>query len=213
MPVRYHFLLSVLILALGFAPSVDGQQPPGSGGIAAKYSRDIGIESDPSVIFCENFELGDLDAIGQRWETVGNPEVMSLSEDVPESSHGNQSMLISQVAEKGSGADLYRRIDEGYDKIYTRMYVKFAEDCEPVHHFGTCVGGNHPSTGWPSVRAGQPTDGDKSFWVGIEPFGKSWTWVYYTYWCDMRASPPRGQSWGNLSVRDESLKVRRGEWT
>src|SRR5690606_24049928 len=50
-------------------------------------------------------------------------------------------------------------------------------------------------------------------WVGIEPFGKAWTWDYYTYWCDMRGSPPRGQTWGNSFVHDDSLKVRRGEWT
>ncbi len=94
-----------------------------------------------------------------------------------------------------------------------RMYVRFANDCEPIHHFGTCVGGNHPATRWPSVRAGQPTDGAKSFWVGIEPFGKSWRWDYYTYWCDMRGSPPRGQTWGNSFVHNDELKVQRGEWT
>jgi hypothetical protein len=137
---------------------------------------------------------------------------MSLSGDVPPGSAGSKSLLIAQQAEKGTGADLYRRLSEGYDRVFTRMYVKFAEDCEPVHHFGTCVGGNFPSTAWPSVRAGQPPDGDKSFWIGIEPFGDAWRWDYYTYWCEMRGSPPRGQTWGNSFIRAPGLKVRKGRW-
>jgi hypothetical protein len=62
------------------------------------------------------------------------------------------------------------------------------------------------------VSAGKPPAGDKSFWTGIEPFGDSWTWDYYTYWCEMRGSPPHGQTWGNSFVRDDRLKVERGRW-
>jgi hypothetical protein len=29
----------------------------------------------------------------------------------------------------------------------------------------------------------------------------------------MRGSPPRGQTWGNSFVRDDSLKVQKGKWT
>lgn len=182
-------------------------------GIAAQYSGDVGIGKHPRVVFAENFEQPTLDAIASRWDTVRDREVMSLSNDVPPNSSGQQSLLMSQLAEKGTGGDLYRVLGDGYDKLYTRMYVRFAEDCEPIHHFGTCVGGNNPATRWPSVRAGQPTRGDKSFWVGIEPFGKSWQWDYYTYWCDMRGSPPRGQTWGNSFIHNDQLKVGRGEWT
>ena len=184
-----------------------------AGGIAARYPGDRGIEHDPGVIFSENFEQPTLDAIAKRWDTVRDSEIMSLSDNVPLGSSGRQSLLMSQLAEKGTGGDLYRVLGNGYDKLYTRMYVRFADDCEPMHHFGTCVGGNNPATKWPSVRAGQPTDGSKSFWVGIEPFGKSWQWDYYAYWADMRGSPPRGQTWGNSFIHNEDLKVRRGHWT
>ncbi|MCA9149680.1 MAG: hypothetical protein KDA92_10290, partial [Planctomycetales bacterium] len=47
----------------------------------------------------------------------------------------------------------------------------------------------------------------------IEPFGRSWQWDYYAYWCEMRGSPPRGQTWGNSFIHNDQLKVRRGEWT
>jgi hypothetical protein len=189
------------------------EQPEPGAGIASRYAHDRGIGEDPAVIFNEDFEQASLERIGLRWDTVRNVEVMSLSSDIPSGSGGKQSLLMSQLAEKGTGGDLYRQLGDGYDKLYTRMYVKFADDCEPVHHFGTCVGGNNPATRWPSVRAGQPTKGDESFWLGVEPFGSRWQWDYYTYWCDMRGSPPRGQTWGNSFIHDDTLKVRRGQWT
>jgi hypothetical protein len=48
--------------------------------------------------------------------------------------------------------------------------------------------------------------------VGVEPFGKDWRWDYYTYWMEMRGSPPRGQTWGNCFVNDPQLRVKKGEW-
>ncbi|MEX2139999.1 MAG: carbon-nitrogen hydrolase family protein [Pirellulales bacterium] len=181
-------------------------------GIAAKYASDVGIEKDPRVVFVENFEEESLDSIEKRWETVTQPETMTLESDVPPGSGGKRSLLMAHVGGKGTGGHLYRRLQPGYEKLHGRFYVKFDPDCMPIHHFGTTLGGNHPATPWPSVRAGQPPAGDKSFWVGIEPFGKNWVWDYYTYWNEMRGSPPRGQTWGNSFVRDPELKVERGKW-
>ena len=181
-------------------------------GIAAAYPGDKDIDRHLSVVFCENFEHEGLEALSRRWETVRDADVMSLSSEVPRASSGRRSLLMSQVAEKGTGGDLYRRLGNGHERIHARMYVRFADDCEPIHHFGTCVGGNNPSTAWPSVKAGQPTLGDKSFWVGIEPFGDQWQWDYYAYWCEMRGSPPRGQTWGNSFIHNRTLVVRRNEW-
>jgi predicted amidohydrolase len=187
--------------------------PKASVGIAAKYPGDAGIEKDPRGVFAENFEEPSLEAIQKRWETVTQPETMSLTDDVPATSGGKHSLLMTHVGGKGTGGHLYRRLQPGYEKLYGRFYVKFDPDCAPIHHFGTTLGGNRPPTPWPSVRAGEPPAGDKSFWVGIEPFGKSWVWDYYTYWCEMRGSPPRGQTWGNSFVRDPKLKVERGRWS
>ncbi len=208
-----NFAACVLLAMVFYPADLSAQPSSNKSGIASRYPHDRGIADDAAVVFVETFEAADIETIGKRWDTVRDSDVMSLTADVPPGSGGKQSLLISQLAEKGTGADLYRRLGDGYDKLYTRMYVKFADDCEPVHHFGTCVGGNNPATRWPSVRAGQPTRGDKSFWVGIEPFGKKWQWDYYTYWCEMQGSPPRGQTWGNSFIHNESLKVRRGEWT
>jgi predicted amidohydrolase len=182
-------------------------------GLAAKYPGDRNLDADPRVIFAENFEEQSPRAMQQRWEDVSHPEIMSFAADVPEGRGGKQSLLMTHVGGKGDGGHLYRRLPRGLDKAYARFYVKFDPDCAPVHHFGTCVGGNNPASRWPMVSAGKPPAGDKSFWIGIEPFGADWRWDYYTYWCDMRGSPPRGQTWGNSFIRDDSLKVERGRWT
>lgn len=184
-------------------------------GLAASFPGDAGIERDPRVIFVEDFEAASVDAVAKRWDTAGATKSMSLTADVPAGSKGRQSLLMDRLS--GPGGNLYRRLRNksggwGYDRVFARYYVKFDPDCGEIHHFGTCLGGNLPATPWPSVKAGQPTDGAKSFWSGIEPFGSSWTWDFYTYWCEMRGSPPRGQTWGNSFVHDRNLRVEKGRW-
>jgi hypothetical protein len=184
-------------------------------GIASGYPGDVGIERDKRIVFVENFETNSLESLWKGWDTATGREGMQFSQDLPAASAGRQSLIMER--ESGSGSHLYRRLKNrkgtwGFDKLFARYYVKFAEDCGEIHHFGTCLGGNNPATPWPSVRAGQPTDGAKSFWSGIEPFGKRWVWDFYTYWCEMRGSPPRGQTWGNSFIRDDNLTVKRGEW-
>ena len=193
----------------------DPVKPAPKEGLASLYPGDAGIERDPRVILVENFEHDSLDALAKRWETVSGRDTMALSNDRPTGSAGKQSLLIDR--EKGAAGQLYRRLKNpkggwGYDQVFARYYVKFDPDCGEIHHFGTTIGGNHPATPWPMVRAGTRPDGAKSFWSGIEPFGAAWTWDYYTYWCEMRGSPPRGQTWGNTFIRDPKLKVEKGKW-
>ncbi len=207
------FLLAALLAAACAAGGTAPPGPPQGPGLAAAYPGDRGIEKDPGVVFTEEFEEPSLDAVKRRWETVGGPEYMELSNDVPPGSGGHHSLQMTHVGGKGTGPQLYRRLLPGYDRLYARFYVKFDPDCATIHHFGTNLGGNHPATPWPMVSAGNRPAGDRSFWSGVEPYGKDWVWDYYTYWCEMRGSPPRGQTWGNSFIRDPNLKVERGKWT
>jgi hypothetical protein len=198
------------------ARTVGGAETLPSGpGLAARYPGDADIEKDMRVIQVEQFEQADIATLAKQWESVGAKDGMSLAADVPLGSAGKQSLLMDR--QSGPGGSLYRRLKNkqggfGYDRVFARYYVKFAEDSGELHHFGPCLGGNVPATPWPSVKAGMRTDGAKSFWSGIEPFGKSWRWDFYTYWCEMRGSPPRGQTWGNSFIRDPELKVEKGRW-
>jgi len=181
-------------------------------GLAAKYPGDKGLEQDPAVVLVEDFEAPSLRAVTRRWEDVKTPEAMSLDNDVPPGSTGRKSLRFTHVGGGPNAIHLYRRLLPGYEKLYARFYVKFDPDCAPVHHFGTNIGGNNPPTRYPMVSAGNRTQGNKSFWVGVEPGGNRWVWDYYTYWMEMRGSPPSGQTWGNSFIRDPELKVTKGRW-
>ncbi len=184
-------------------------------GIASRYPGDRDIAEDPAVLFAEGFERGPVEDLKLRWDTVGDEPGMSYSNEVPPGSAGTRSLVMERTA--GPGPQLYTRLKNGEggwggDTVFARCYVKFDQGCGAIGHFGPCLGGNAPATRWPSVKAGHPTDGTKSFWSGIEPYGDAWVWDFYTYWCEMRGSPPRGQTWGNSFIRDPGLKVTKGEW-
>ena len=202
----------MLILALCISGAVQAEESQSEvrHGLASKYKGDKGIEKNPDVIFVENFESDSLDAVKASWESVKSLDMMSLSADVPAASAGKQSLLMTHVGGKGTGAHLYRRLLPGYDQIYVRFYVKFARDCYPIHHF-VHVGGYNPSTPWPQGGAGIRPTGDARFTTGIEPYGRKWRWDFYSYWMGMRSSPDR-KSWGHDFVNDENLIVERDEW-
>jgi predicted amidohydrolase len=200
---------------LALPPMADAWEPaeklPEGPGLAAKYPGDVGIDKDPKVVFVENFEHPSMDDLKKRWESVSHPEILSLADDHPSPSGGKRSLLVRHVGGKSNGGHLYRRLPPGHDKLFVRFYVKFDRDCAPIHHFFH-VGGYNPPTPYPQGGAGSRPRGDERFSVGIEPFGRSWKWDYYTYWMEMRGSPPRGQTWGNNFLGDAKPRVARDKW-
>ncbi len=203
---------AAVVSQLRAAPPTPSKLPQGDAGIAASYPGDAGIGSDPQVVFAEDFEDRSLDTVLARWESVSAREIMTLSPDVPAGSGGKQSLLMSHVGGKNHGGHLYRRLLPGYDMLHVRFYVKFDPDCAPIHHFFH-VGGYHPPTPWPQGGAGQRPRGDDRFSTGVEPFGNAWRWDYYSYWMEMRGSPPRGKTWGNSFIHNPATNVEKGRWT
>jgi hypothetical protein len=186
--------------------------PEGRNGIAAAYPGDAGIEQHPSVIFVEGFDAGPLEDIAARWDDCAGQEAMSLSADVPEGSADETSLLIAHEGGKGTGGQLYRRLLPGHDVVHARFYVKFDPDCAPIHHFGTHLGGFNPATPWPQGGAGERPDGSKRFTTGVEPFGETWGWDFYTYWQGMHVHGD-GRYWGTPFLSGVAKpKVKRGRW-
>ena len=211
-------LIAFAMLALCVLPKraasgqgVQARLPEGDNGLAARYPGGTGIAKDPGVVFVEDFEQPTLEELRTRWDEVKSAEIVSLADDLPQGSAGKRSLLLTHVGGRGDGGHLYRRLLPGYDKLHVRFYVKFDPDCGPIHHFFH-VGGYSPPTRYPQGGAGQRPRGDDRLSTGVEPFGDSWVWDYYTYWMEMRGSPPAGQTWGNSFVRDPNLKVERGKW-
>ncbi len=208
-----------LSLAISFLACVDpglhaseASHPASSAivGLARRYPGDNGIKNDPAVVFAENFEEADLDAVWSRWESVQSREIMSLSPDVPPGGAGRRSLLMAHVGGRSTGGHLYRRLLPGHDMLYVRFYVKFDPNCFPIHHF-VHMGGYNPPTPWPQGGAGIRPDGNDRFTTGIEPYGKDWRWDFYSYWMAMRSSPDN-KSWGHDFINDPALSVERGRW-
>ncbi|MCA9264799.1 MAG: hypothetical protein KDA60_13155, partial [Planctomycetales bacterium] len=187
----YCLLLLITVVDVGATVAQEKVLPQGDRGIAARYPGDTGIESDEGVVFREHFNDA-LSVVKMRWESVHQEDLLSIDADVPNSRDGNRSLLVTHLGGESDGAHLYRRLGKGYDKLHYRFYVKFDSACAPIHHFFH-VGGYAPPTAWPQGGAGVRPSGTERFTTGVEPFGNNWQWDYYSYWRDMRGSPPRGQ--------------------
>ncbi len=186
-----------------------------SAGIAAKYPDDKGIIRDPAVILHEDFEAAQIDK--KRWPSISNKAgALKLVRD-PASVHGGrQALQITATLGKNTGGHLFRRFKKGYDQLYTRFCVKFAEDCDYTHHFVHMVA-QLPPTSWPTGGAGLRPAGDKKFSLAIEPWGK-WGkypppggWHFYCYWWKMKPSGD-GKFWGRGFADKPYAIPKRGQW-
>ncbi len=188
---------TVTLLAFSCCSLADSTDslPEGESGIASRYPGDRQIEDDRDVLFSEKFDAPTVQEIAERWDTVSDEHVMSVSRDVPDGSADRQSLLMTHVGGQGTGGQFYRRLLPGHDRVFARFYVKFAHDCQPIHHFGTHLGGFHPPTRWPQGGAGTRPDGSQRFTTGVEPYGQDWNWDFYSYWQGMHVHGD-GNYWG-----------------
>ena len=96
-------------------------------GLAANYSGDAGIASDPAVLFADNFESGDM----KKWDQQRGRVV--VTEDKPSS--GRWCVRMPMERGKNHGGDAIKWFRPGADAVYARLYVKFSPDYQYNHHF------------------------------------------------------------------------------
>ncbi|HUU11479.1 MAG TPA: hypothetical protein VM431_13210 [Phycisphaerae bacterium] len=217
--MRYAMVVMLVVclalLACRTAAAAPDALPEGAGGIAAKYPGDAGIEKDERVLLYENFETAALDK--NRWTDISNKAgALSFSDDVPAASAGKKSLLVTATLGANTGGHLFRRFERGVEKMHARWYVRFAPDCDYIHHFVTIVA-ELPATRWPTGGAGELPAGDKKFSTGLEPWGR-WgkhpapgAWNFYTYWWKMKRSGD-GKYWGNSFMPEPAVVPERGRW-
>ena len=163
--------LAVAITSLSTATTAFSQT------LAERYPGDVGIASDPAVVFAESFEEATLNEVFLRWSDVSNGAGMSFDADTPALSSGMQSLRMTSELGANNGGHLYISFPAGHDLLYARFYVKFSNNCQPIHHF-VHMGGYNPPTQWPQGGAGIRPDGTDRLTTGIEPFGASWGWDF-----------------------------------
>src|ERR1051326_416809 len=96
------FLMASLALSIGSLGQVLEQTHatpsenalPQGYGLSAKYPGDRGIGRDPAILFAEDFEAGDLQAVVQHWSEASNKDgkILAFSTDTPPDSAGKRSL-------------------------------------------------------------------------------------------------------------------------
>lgn len=184
-------------------------------GIAAKYLRDSGIGTDPAVVFSENFE-SSLATFSARF-TGGGPSGIATSTDHATASGGLQSV---RLIPNGGNGTLYRQLQQDYDTLYMRYYVKYLGDVS--HHAGAYMGGYSPPTSFPQGDAGlkgvRPGSGDKLFISAFEQIGGQGTGQpntrlgTYNNWIDMQGPAFNNLYFGRDMLVTENVPLNTNNW-
>ncbi len=194
-------------------------------GLAARYPGDQGLANDSAVVLFEDFETGAINELGLRWTEISNKDrqVLDWVMESPSGSPGRRSLRMTATRGHDEGGHLWKLLDQGYDRLYARFYVKFAPDAPFVHHF-VFMGGTTSTEPWPSPGAGSRPNGSDLFNTGIDllrngdnPPGD---WTFYSYWPEMHSwQTPEGVGdgrpapyYGNLFRSDSPLRAPRGQW-
>ena len=203
-------------------------------GIAAQYPGDKGIEKHKSVVFTENFEAESIADVVKNWSWSRGDKDYRLSLDDlsgPEGSPGNKCLKMTIWREKGepnAGSDLIKLFDKGYEQLFLRFYVKFADDYGYNHHFTSLSGSVNPTPA-PKGNAGQLAENHFSSTIDQLPKNINKTgpdhappgyWSFYTYWPEMNSwqnadGTPDGRPnpyYGNNFMPENPVPAKRGEW-
>jgi len=197
--------------------------------LSQKHPGDVGIGSDPAVVWYEPFSLASVDAIAARYDAPQNPQRMELVADHPPNSPGNRSMqftagvvngvtlgsvsLFKNLASGGRG--IPADVGKGYDELYFRYYTKYVNAIP--HHSGLWFGGYNPPQFFATPNAGNRPSGDHYFSIALEPI---YTFPgapidFYNYWVEMRSfsgNPTQGQFFGNTLLHYPQLMQDFGSW-
>lgn len=225
--------LFVLMMAIAaplpaYAQHVLASLPQGLG-LAAQYPGDVGIASHPHAVFVEGFEVTGVEHLQERWSTVKDPMTLRVSELAPVGSPGSRSLQVIARRGENTGGYVFKVLDDGYDKLHMRFYVRFAADHPYSHHF-VRMGGRVDAPPYPLGGAGKrPED---HFSVGLDAMTASGNtypavkysppgvWGFYNYWPEMRswqtpwgdADPTNPSYYGNTFHPRPPVPIPREAW-
>ena len=202
------------------ASSTSTSGTSGANTLASHYPGDVGIDSDPAVIWHENFEEGTVAAVVARYDDHSNDPGMQLVADVPPRSSGSASIKWTAGGSGANATDVFKQLPD-HDEIWARWYVKYQAGI-PWHHTGVWIGGYNPSETYPNPQAGLLPTGDDRFSVSIEPVfnvgAEPLRLDFYNYWMQMHSwmatpDPSTGTAYyGNSLVHQNAFTADEGQW-
>jgi hypothetical protein len=160
--------LVLIWVALGFgvSASANGQPlPEGNGGIAARYPRDVGIASDPAVVFVDDFEsYGSALNLSTRWNEVFHSPNIRIATESGNFFGGRKALEFTvprQSSEVSNNAIKY--VSPGRDVLFLRYYAKYDRGFNVL---GSSHNGSSMSARY--CCPGQRADGFNKFFVSYE---------------------------------------------
>jgi hypothetical protein len=175
------------VLGLGLAGPTSGGEPlpEGNSGIAARYPGDVGIGSDPAVIFADDFEsYGSATNLTSRWNEAYHTANIRIATESGRFFSGKKALEFTvpqQSSEVSNTAIKY--VSPGRNVLFLRYYAKFDKEFNVLgsSHNGSTISARYCC---PGVRA----DGYNKFLVADEAWrgetaaanpGKLNTYVYH----------------------------------
>jgi len=147
-----------------------GDLPEGDTGIAARHPDDEGIDTDPDVIFFDDFEsYSDPSELNDRYDAVYQNQYVTLATDTAHVYAGNQALeltLPQQDDELSDSVDKVIAPEE--DVLFLRYYSRFNPPYDVVGsaHNGSSVSAHYFVNG--NATPGVPANGTNKFLVNLE---------------------------------------------
>jgi len=158
----------------------------GAGGfISTQYPRDVGIASDPRVLFASDFENG---LAGWTRYTNNTDQITVLTDATL--AHAGTQFLRAQVTRSQLAANANISANAQYEfatrvsEVYWRFHARFVGQTAAPHHW-VRVGAGTPSYQSDGLANTVPP-GNQGFWFDLDA-SQGKTFAFYVYWYKMRS--------------------------
>ena len=143
-------------------------------GLAARYEGDKGLATDPAVIIADDFESSTPGMLPQP-SAAAQPNVRhgpwdrawggARITDAPEHVHtGQRALELTTNGPGGGGVTKY--MGRGFDRLFFRYYIKYADEFPSAHHVGGALHARAP--GVPDANPGVKANGTNQFDVLLD---------------------------------------------
>lgn len=224
---QYAIVFCALLASCSFFDPLS-KYPARLEGLASQYIGDVGVQSDPQVIFSDNFENWNCESCPPEntWDvhlnTSGRARIVPSS--IIPSNGGDSALEVScwsdpgdQTAgltlKLGNYVDVDEELGDGYEDIYLRYYIKFDHDYKILNNHGINLGGrdlSHPNPSWVGMANVRRIEEAGYFFSGLQPAGlkgdQSIELDIYSYHID---KPGR---FGEVFRQQRSVKMEVGKW-
>ena len=142
----------------------------GNTGIASRHPGDVGIGSDPDVIFADDFESYTRGAdLSNRWDSVYQKQYVDITTEVANVYRGSKALqftLPQQLAPLGNATD--KVVSPEQDVLFLRYYSKIQPPYEVAGsiHDGASISAHYVVNG--QATPGVPANGTNKFLANLE---------------------------------------------